>query len=59
MLGVLGQEVIHIIADAVTKRVTDFPDAVESGDQAVLAVVWADLRACSNMRTSASKNPSS
>src|SRR5260370_34348106 len=39
MLGALGQEVIHIIADAVTKHVTDFPDVVESGDQAVPAVV--------------------
>jgi hypothetical protein len=38
LLDVFGQEVVHIIADAVAKGVTDFPYAVESGDQTIPAV---------------------
>ncbi len=38
MLDVFGQQVIHVIADAVAKGVTNFPHAVESGDQAIAAV---------------------
>jgi hypothetical protein len=38
MLDVFGQEVIHVIADAVAKGVTDFPHTVKSGDQAIAAV---------------------
>ncbi len=38
MLDVFGQEVVHVVANAVTKGVTDFPHTVESGDQAMSAV---------------------
>lgn len=37
MLDVFGQEVVHIIADAVAKGVTDLAHTVKSGDQAVAA----------------------
>jgi len=37
MLDVFGHEVIHVIADAVAKGVTDFPHTVKSGDQAIAA----------------------
>jgi len=37
MLDVFGQEVVHIIADAVAKGVTDLAHTVKSGDQAIAA----------------------
>jgi hypothetical protein len=38
MLDVFGEEGIHVVADAVAERVTDFPHTVKSGDQAITAV---------------------
>ncbi len=38
LLDVFGEEVIHVVADAVAECVTDFPHTVKSGDQAIAAV---------------------
>ena len=38
MLDVFGQQVIHFIANAIAKVVTNFPHTAESGDQAIAAI---------------------
>jgi len=37
-LGVLGEDGIHVVPDAVTALVTDAPDPIQSGDQCVASV---------------------
>ena len=40
LLGVFSPKVVHVVANAVAKGMTDFPHTVESDDQAIAAVRW-------------------
>src|SRR5207302_7663816 len=62
MPRILRQEEVHVIADAVAKCMADsapWSSRVIMPSRSLVGSVFADLRPCSNMRTGASKYPSS